>query len=46
MSYNFKAKTIYVGMDVHDKSWELQIMTQHAVQQHIHLRPASCSNLD
>lgn len=46
MISDFKGKTIYVGMDVHDKSWELQIMTEHSVQKHIHLRPASCSSLE
>jgi len=45
MKLDFKGKTIFVGMDVHDNSWELQIMTQHAVQKQIHLRPANVETL-
>ena len=46
MISDFKGKTIYVGMDVHDNSWELQMMTEHSVQKHIHLRPANCDSLE
>ena len=45
MKYTYKGKTIYVGIDVHDKSWDLQILTSHSIQQHVHLRPASCESL-
>ncbi len=46
MIVDFKDTTIYVGIDVHDKSWELQFLTEHTVQRQIHLRPPGCGELE
>ena len=35
-SINFKGKDIYVGIDVHKKSWDIKMMTAHSSQSQIH----------
>lgn len=33
---NFEGKEIFVGIDVHKKSWDIKIMTAHSSQNQIH----------
>ncbi len=37
----FEGKKIYCGIDVHLKSWEIQVLTKNSVQKRIHMNPPS-----
>lgn len=43
---DFKDKEIYLGLDVHKKSWEVQVLTANTTQKRVHLSPPKAETLE
>ena len=42
---SYKDKNIFLGLDVHKKSWDVRILTENTMQQQIHISPPEVSKL-